>query len=158
MVPPRSLWLSSGLHVRSKIKIRRRADNLASVGTFAIAQALPQLFRQFNRPTLPSHRAPILAALSAILIACQSVYAPPTATRHQAHERSMEPYKESILDTLREGLRTDGLKISSIRGSVAVIDIPEFLLRQEVEDLLRGMNDVLINEEDLETRYVTSPR
>jgi DNA repair/transcription protein MET18/MMS19 len=70
----------------------------------------------------------------------------------------MEPYKESILDTLREGLRTDDLKISSIRGSVAVIDIPEFLLRQEVEDLLRGMNDVLINEEDLETRYVSPAR
>jgi hypothetical protein len=28
------------------------------------------------------------------------------------------------------------------------------LTRHEVEDLLRGMNDVLINEEDLETRYV----
>lgn len=124
------------------------------MGTFAIAQALPQLFRQFNRPTLPSHRAPILAALSAILIACQSVYAPPASTRHQAHERSLEPYKESILDTLREALRTDGLKISAIRGSVAVVDIPEFLTRHEVEDLLRAMNDVLINEEDLETRYV----
>jgi DNA repair/transcription protein MET18/MMS19 len=124
----------------------------ASVGTFAIAQALHQLFGQFNRPTLPSHRAPILAAISAILIACQTVYAPPTASRHQAHERSLEPFKESILDTLREGLRTDGLKISAIRGSVAAVDIPEFLSRREVEDLLRGMNDVLINEEDLETR------
>lgn len=101
---------------------------------------------------MPSHRAPILAALSAILIACQTVYAPASATRHQAHERSLEPFKENLLDTLREGLRTDGLKISAIRGSVALVDIPEFLLRSEVEDLLRGMNDVLINEEDLETK------
>jgi hypothetical protein len=33
-----------------------------------------------------------------------------------------------------------------------MMDIPELLLRSEIEDLLRGMNDVLINEEDLETK------
>lgn len=127
-------------------------DCTASAGTFAISQALPQLFRQFNRPALPSHRAPILAALSAILIAGQSVYANPETGRRQDQERSLEPFRENIQDTLREGLRTNGLKISAIRGSVAIIDIPAFLGRQEVEELVRGMNDVLVNDEDVETR------
>ena len=132
--------------------LRHLTDIVASAGTFAISQALPQLFRQFNQPTLPSHRAPILAALSALLIACQTVYANPESQRHQANERSMEPFRESIQDTLREGLRTDGLRISAIRGSIAVMDIPGFLGRQDVEDLIRGMNDVLVNDEDIETR------
>lgn len=133
------------------------AEQAASVGTFAISQALPQLFRQFNRPALPSHRAPILAALSAILIACQSVYANPAIDHHQAEEQSLEPFRENIQDTLREGLRTDGLKISAIRGSVAIMDIPGYLGRQEVEDLIKGMNDVLVNDDDLETRCATLP-
>lgn len=95
-----------------------------------------------------------MAALSAILIACQSVYANPEMQRSQAAEKSLEPFHENIQDTLREGLRTSGLKISSIRGSVAIIDIPGFLGRQDVEDLIKGMNDVLVNDDDLETRQV----
>ena len=34
------------------------------------------------------------------------------------------------------------------------MDIPGFLGRQDVEDLIRGMNDVLVNDEDVETRSV----
>lgn len=87
-----------------------------------------------------------------MLIACQAVYANPDINRHQADEKSLEPFRENIQDTLREGLRTEGLKISAIRGSVAIMDIPGFLGRQEVEDLIKGMNAVLVDDEDIETR------
>lgn len=59
------------------------------------------------------------------------------------------------MDVLREGLRTDGLKGPAIRGSVALIEISGLLARGEVELLVKGLDDVLVNENDQESRYDT---
>jgi len=127
-------------------------SSIASTGTFALSQALPQLFRQFNRPALPSHRAPILASISSLLIACRSVYSIPQASRRQDDEKSLEPFREGLMDVLREGLRTDSLKEPAIRGTVALIEIPGFLGKEEVEDLVRGLNEVVVHENVLDIR------
>ncbi|KAL7424900.1 hypothetical protein Q5752_000586 [Cryptotrichosporon argae] len=130
----------------------------ASAGTFALSQALPQLFTQFNRPTLPSHRAPILGSISTLLVAARSVYAAPGATRTQQDERSLEPYRDALLDVLREGLRTDGLKIAATNGSVALIEIPGFWTRKEVEDIVRGLNEILVHDldEDVKSNVISA--
>ncbi|ORY34974.1 Dos2-interacting transcription regulator of RNA-Pol-II-domain-containing protein [Naematelia encephala] len=123
-----------------------------SAGKYALSQALPQLFRQFNSPSLPSHRSPILSAISSLLISAQSVYSAPESGRHQYTEKSLEPFREPLLDVLREGLRTESLRGPAIRGSVALVEIPGFWGRDEVEDVVRGMNDILINDGDVEIR------
>ncbi len=131
----------------------------ASAGKYALSQALPQLFRQFNVPLLPAHRSPILSTITSLLLACKSVYADPQSKRNQGEEKSLELFREPILDTLKEGLRKSGLRIPAVRGAVAVIEIPGFLDRTEVEDLVKSMNDVLLNDEDPEIRSATlSPR
>jgi DNA repair/transcription protein MET18/MMS19 len=53
---------------------------------------------------------------------------------------------------LREGLRTEALRVPAIRGCVACVEIPSFWGREAVEDVVKGMNDVLINDEDFDTR------
>jgi DNA repair/transcription protein MET18/MMS19 len=125
---------------------------LASAGKFALSQALPEVFRQFNRPALPSHRPAILSTITTLLIAARSVYPSPDPKRHQGHEKSLEPFRESLSDVLREGLRTDGLKTSAVRGCVALVEIPDYWAKGEVEDVVRGMDDVLINDRDPEVR------
>jgi DNA repair/transcription protein MET18/MMS19 len=39
-----------------------------------------------------------------VLLAARSVYAVSGATRREADERSLEPYREALLDVLREGV------------------------------------------------------
>jgi len=56
------------------------------------------------------------------------------------------------MDVLREGLRTDSLKEPAIRGTVALIEIPGFLGKEEVEDLVRGLNEVVVHENVLDIR------
>ncbi|RXK38054.1 hypothetical protein M231_04724, partial [Tremella mesenterica] len=118
----------------------------ASAGPFAISQTFQQLFRQFNRPTVPSHRSPILWSISSILIAAQSTYGNAESGRNEPEEKSLQPFRGSLMDILREGLRTDALQEPAIRGSVALIEIPEFLGRDEAESLVRGMNNVLVDD------------
>jgi DNA repair/transcription protein MET18/MMS19 len=124
----------------------------ASTAPFAVSQALPQIFRQFNRPALPSHRAPLISTLSALLLAARSVYAVEGTNRSEEQEKAFGRYRESILDVLREGLRTDGLKGPAVRGSVSMIEVPGLLDRGEVEDLVKGMDDVLVNEQEQDLR------
>lgn len=124
----------------------------ASAGAFAIAQTFPPLFKLFDQPKVAGHRAPILHAISSVLLAARSVYAVPGATRREADEGSLEPYREALLDVLREGLRTIDLKIPAIKGSVALAEIPGFWTRHEVEEVVRGMDELLINDKDDEVR------
>ena len=125
-----------------------------SAGTFSLSQSLPQLFRQFNRPALPSHRTPILSSIASLLYACRTVYGTADATRNQKIEKSLEPFRESLMDVLREGLRTDDLKTPAIKGSVALAEIPGFWVRDEVEDIVKGMNEILVNVKDQANRCV----
>ncbi|WWC73452.1 uncharacterized protein I206_107422 [Kwoniella pini CBS 10737] len=124
----------------------------SSAGKFAISQALPQLFRQFNSPSLPSHRAPILSTISSLLLAIQSVYSSSESHRTQQDEQSLEPYHQGILDVLREGLRTEGLKAPAIQGCTACVQIPGFWAKEDVENVVRGLDDILVNDEDPEIR------
>jgi len=124
----------------------------AKTGAYALSRALPQLFRQFDQPTLPSHREPILNYIVTFLVVARSVYAAPDTKRNQAAERSLEPFRNGLMDVLREGLRTNGLKVPAIKGSVALAEIPGFLGKQEVEDIVHSMDDMLINEKDPEVR------
>ncbi|TXT13309.1 hypothetical protein VHUM_00676 [Vanrija humicola] len=121
-----------------------------SAGPFAYSQALPQLFRQFNNPALPSQRVPLLSAITTLLMAAKSVYAAPDAERRQEQECSLEPFREPLFDVLREGLRTDGLKAAAVRGSVSLAEIPGFWGRQEVEEIVQLMDDLLLNDRDEE--------
>ena len=118
-----------------------------------MSQTLPQLFRQFNRPALPSHRPPILSAIATLLVAARSVYAASGTSRHQYDEKSLEPFREGLMDVLREGLRTEGLKSQAVRGSVALAEIPGYWKAEETEEIVRGMNDILIDDGDAEIRY-----
>ncbi|WWC93066.1 uncharacterized protein L201_008031 [Kwoniella dendrophila CBS 6074] len=124
----------------------------SSAGKFIISQALPQLFRQFNSPSVPSHRSPILSTISSLLVAVQSVYSSSVSQRSQDQEQSLEPYRDSILDVLREGLRTEGLKSPAIKGCTACVQIPNFWVKEDVEDVVRGLDDILINDQDPEIR------
>ncbi|KAL1408286.1 hypothetical protein Q8F55_005092 [Vanrija albida] len=121
-----------------------------SAGSFAYSQALPQLFRQFNNPALPSQRVPLLSSITTLLMAAKSVYAAPGAERRQEQERSLEPFREPLFDVLREGLRTEGLKPAAVRGSVSLAEIPGFWGRQEVEEIVQLMDDLLVNDSDEE--------
>ncbi|BEJ17350.1 hypothetical protein CspHIS471_0607510 [Cutaneotrichosporon sp. HIS471] len=123
-----------------------------SAGAFAIAQTFPSLFKLFDQPKVAGHRAPILHAITSVLLAARSVYAIDGATRREADERSLEPYREALLDVLREGLRTIDLKIPAIKGSVALAEIPDFWTRLEVEEVVRGMDELLIHDKDDEVR------
>jgi Icc-related predicted phosphoesterase len=58
------------------------------------------------------------------------------------------------MDVMREGLRTDDLRNWGILGSVAMIEIPGFLSASEAEDLIKGMNEILINDDDEQNRCV----
>jgi DNA repair/transcription protein MET18/MMS19 len=89
-------------------------------------------------------------------VACQSVYAIPNATRNHQEEKSLDPYRESLLDVLREGLRTETLREPAVRGSVALVEIPGFLGREEVEDLVRGLNEIVVHDANAEMRCVSS--
>lgn len=125
-----------------------------SVGPYAISQAFQQLFTQFNRPNLPSHRTPILWSISSILIAARSVYGKDHAVRSQTQEKSLEPFRDSLMDILREGLRTDDLKEAAVRGAVALTEIPGFWSRADVEQIVRGIDDILINDDSPEIKPV----
>lgn len=126
--------------------------NTASAGAFAISQAFPLLFKLFNRPALPSHRTPLLTSISSILVACRSVYAAADTSRNQAEEKSLERFRDNLIDTLKEGLRTDGLKLPAVRGSVAMAEIPGLWGREDVEDVVRSINAILIEDDDAELR------
>ncbi|KIR60191.1 DNA repair/transcription protein MET18/MMS19 [Cryptococcus bacillisporus CA1873] len=121
-----------------------------SAGKFALSQVFPQLFRTFNSPTVPSHRAPLLTAVSSILLACQSTY--DSSSRSHEQEQSLEPYRGDLLDMLREGLRTDGLKGPAIKGCVALVGVQGYWSRGEVGDVVRGIDDILIHDGNQEIR------
>jgi DNA repair/transcription protein MET18/MMS19 len=128
------------------------SDSTAKTGAFALSRALPQLFRQFNEPALPSHREPILNYVVIFLVVARSVYAGPDAKRSHNVERSLEPFRSGLLDVLREGLRTNGLKGLAVNGTVALVEIPGYLSRQEIEDLVHSLDDLLVNEKNPEVR------
>jgi DNA repair/transcription protein MET18/MMS19 len=117
-----------------------------------MSRALPQLFKQFDQPALPSHREPILNYIVTFLVVARSVYAGPDAKRSQSSERTLEPFRNNLLDVLREGLRTNGLKAPAVRGSVALIEIPGYLGKEETETIVHSVDDLLINEKDPEIR------
>jgi DNA repair/transcription protein MET18/MMS19 len=127
---------------------------IASAGPFAISQALPQLFRQFDRPVLPTHRSAIIGAIGALVMAASTVYAKPESGRRFDDEKSLESCRGSLMDVMREGLRTDDLRNWGILGSVAMIEIPGFLSASEAEDLIKGMNEILIHDDDEQNRCV----
>lgn len=56
------------------------------------------------------------------------------------------------MDTLREGLRTNGLKEPAARGCVALAEIQGMWSRMEVEEVVKGMDDIVLNEENGEVR------
>lgn len=85
-------------------------------------------------------------------MAARSVYAQPGATRRQETERSLEPYREPLLDVLREGLMTRDLKVSAIKGSVSLAEIPGFWSKLDVEEIVRGMNNLVVNDKDPDVR------
>ena len=130
------------------------ADDLciASAGPYALSQVLPHLFKSFNRPILPSHRSSSLSAITSLLAAAQSVYCKLGATRRQADERSLSTYRENLMHVVREGLRTSGMKVTAASGSLSLVEIPGLIGRDEVEDLVRGLNDSLINDADTEVQ------
>lgn len=80
------------------------------------------------------------------------MYAAEGATRRQSEEHSLDRYRDPLLDVMREGLRTDNLKTAAIRGSVAITKIPEFLDSIQVEELVRGIDNLLLNDSDSEVR------
>lgn len=53
---------------------------------------------------------------------------------------------------MREGLRTDQLKTAAIRGSVAMTEIPDFLDALQVEELVKGIDNLLVHDKDEEVR------
>ncbi|EJT48863.1 hypothetical protein A1Q1_02122 [Trichosporon asahii var. asahii CBS 2479] len=119
---------------------------------YALAQALPQLFRDFNEPKLPSYRVPLINVITTLLLAARSVYGAEGATRRQSDEHSLDRYRDSLLDVMREGLRTDQLKTAAIRGSVAMAEIPDFLDALQVEELVKGIDNLLVHDNDEEVR------
>jgi DNA repair/transcription protein MET18/MMS19 len=44
------------------------------------------------------------------------------------------------------------LKDPAVRGTVALIEIPGFLAKEEVEELVRGLDEIVIHERDSEVR------
>ena len=72
--------------------------------------------------------------------------------RHQYDEKSLEPFRENLMDVLREGLRTDGLQVSAVKGCVALIEIPGFWAKGEVEEVIRGINVLLTGDENPEAK------
>lgn len=116
------------------------------LSAYALSQALPHLFKMFNEPSLPSHRSPILATISSLVLAARGVYV--SGSRSQAEERSLSPFREPLIDVLREGLRTEGLKSAAVRGTVALIEVPGFLDKGEIEAIVDGINGILVDEED----------
>lgn len=118
----------------------------ASVGAYAIAQALPRLIQQFNQPSSPSHRIPILWTITSLLIAASKVYTA-ASKRQYAQERVFELYKESLYDTLREGLRTTGLQEAAARGCVAAIEIKGMWSQGEVDEVVRTISGIVVDAE-----------
>ena len=80
------------------------------------------------------------------------MYAGPDRKRHHHDEESLEPFRASFNDVLREGLRTDGLKAPAVTGSVALVEIPGYWSKGEIEYVVQGMNDTLLNDAAVETR------
>ena len=80
------------------------------------------------------------------------MYASPDTIRQQTEEKSLSPFRESLVDVMREGLRTEDLKGPAIKGSVSIIELPDLVSRTEIEDIVRGMDDILINDTDPENR------
>lgn len=144
--------LASMIRASRELSRPHRELTSASAGAYALSQALPQLFRDFNEPKLPSHRVPLINVITTLLLAARSVYAADGATRRQADEKSLERYREGLLDVMREGLRTDQLKTAAIRGSVALAEIPDFLDSLQVEELVRGIDNLLVHDSDEEVR------
>lgn len=130
----------------------RKLISVASTAKFALSQALPQLFKQFNRPSLPSHRTPVLWSISSLLIAASKVYASPDAGRPYAAETSLELYRDPLIDTLRGGLRTESLREPAIRGCVALVEVPQYWGRSEVENVTASMDDILLNDSSADIR------
>lgn len=56
------------------------------------------------------------------------------------------------MDILREGLRTDGLKGPAIKGCIALVGVQGYWSRKEVEDVVRGIDEILIHDENQEIR------
>ena len=56
------------------------------------------------------------------------------------------------MDVLREGLRTDDLKEAAIRGVMALTETPGFWTRADVEQVVRGIDDILINDDSPEIK------
>jgi DNA repair/transcription protein MET18/MMS19 len=89
-----------------------------------------------------------------LILAAKTVYASPDTIRRQSDEKSLSPFRGNLVDVMREGLRTEDLKSSAIKGSVSIIELPDFVSRTEIEDIVRSMDDILINDTDAENRYV----
>lgn len=58
---------------------------------------------------------------------------------------------------LREGLRTDGLKGPAVKGCVALVGVQDYWSRGEVEDVVRGIDEILIHDGDQQIRLVKLP-
>lgn len=85
-------------------------------------------------------------------MAASTVYAKPESGRRFDDEKSLASCRGSLMDVMREGLRTDDLRNWGILGSVAMIEIPGYLSASEAEDLIKGMNEILIHDNDEQNR------
>lgn len=65
--------------------------------------------------------------------------------RQYTQERVFELYKESLYDTLREGLRTAGLQEAAARGCVAAIEIKGMWTQNEVEEVVRTIGGIVVD-------------
>ena len=116
------------------------------IGTYALSQALPQLFKMFHEDADASRRGAILSAIADLLQSVREAYTVPNTTRTHAAERAVENFRDELLSLMSSGIdsRSQEMKAPSLQGAEHLVHIPGFLSAEEITYLVSKIDSILM--------------
>lgn len=129
----------------------------ATLGVYAYSQVIPQLLTQFHKTEDISQRGPILEALSRLLFAARELYASPNGARSVDEDKVLIQFKDELVGCFTMGIGNPSFRKPALDGYMQVVQIAGYLDQQEVGFVVQKINDLVLEEEAEDVRWVLSP-
>ncbi|GJN90351.1 hypothetical protein Rhopal_003362-T1 [Rhodotorula paludigena] len=122
---------------------------------YVIATAIPPLLELFKdqdqialRPSVLTHLATLLSSLSPpdpdSTASASAIIFPPPSLSHADGESPLEPFRDDLLSIFTSSSRALTCRLPALTGLSALIQIPTFLSRSELDFCVSSLNDVLV--------------
>ena len=121
----------------------------ALIGSYALSQVLPQLFRMYHEDSEVPKRGPVLSAIADLIKSVREAYTSEGSTRSPENERAIENYRDELLSLMSSGIdsRAQDCRLPGLQGAEHLVYISGFLSSEEVMYLVSKIDGVLTTRE-----------